>query len=136
MRTYPTDSPEAAARLLAMTLVADGQYSMSEIRTLDRLGAPQRLGLKPEALKGVIDGFCEDLLLAGSGQWMGSVHMDDEVRRQLMAEVQDPELQETVWQLCEAVAMADGHLADGEVELLDRMAFAWRQPTMTLPGVA
>lgn len=136
MRSYPTDSPEAAARLLAMTLVADGQYSMTEIKTLDRLGAPQRLGLSPEAIKGVIDGFCEDLLIAANGQWTGSIHLDDSVRGQLMAEVQDPELQETVWRLCEAVALADGHLADGEVELLDRMAFAWRQPMVPLSSVA
>jgi uncharacterized tellurite resistance protein B-like protein len=135
MRTDPTDSPEAAARLLAMTLVADGQYSMSEIKTLDRLGAPQRLGLSPEALKGVIDAFCEDLLVAGNGQWSGSIHLDDSIRRQLMAEVKDPSLQETVWRLCEAVALADGHLADGEVELLDRMAFAWRQPVTALSSV-
>jgi uncharacterized tellurite resistance protein B-like protein len=136
MRTYPIDSPEAAARLLAMTLVADGQYSMSEIKTLDRLGAPQRLGLSPEALKGVIDGFCEDLLLASNGQWVGSIHLDDGIRRQMMAEVKDPDLQETVWRLCEAVALADGHLADGEVELLDRMAFAWRQPAMALSSTS
>jgi len=135
MRSYPTDSPEAAARLLAMTLLADGQCSMSEIKTLDRLGAPQRLGLSPEALKGVIDAFCEDLLVAGNGPWSGSIHLDDAVRGPLMAEVQDPELQETVWRLCEAVALADGHLADGEVELLDRMAFAWRRPLVSLSSV-
>ena len=64
MRSYPTNSPEAAARLLAMALVADGQYSMNEIKTIDRLQASQRLGLAPEAIKAVIDGFCEDLLLA------------------------------------------------------------------------
>ena len=77
-----------------------------------------------------------DLLIAANGQWTGSIHLDDRVRCQLMAEVQDPELQETVWRLCEAVALADGHLADGEVELLDRMAFAWRQPMVPLSSVA
>lgn len=132
MRSYPTNSPEAAARLLAMALVADGQYSMNEIKTIDRLQASQRLGLAPEAIKAVIDGFCEDLLLAAGGQWAGSAGMDEATRAQLLAEVQDPALQETVWHLCEAVALSDGHLADGEVELLDRMAFAWRHPAMAM----
>ncbi|MBT9551253.1 MAG: TerB family tellurite resistance protein [Hydrogenophaga sp.] len=130
MRSYPTDSPEAAARLLAMALVADGQYSMNEIKTIDRLHASQRLGMAPEAIKAVIDGFCEDLLLVAGGRWAGSAGMDEATRERLLAEVQDPALQETVWHLCEAVALSDGHLADGEVELLDRMAIAWRHPAM------
>ena len=49
MNAYPTNSPEAAARVLAMAMLADGQYSMTEIRALDRQQAPARLGLTPEA---------------------------------------------------------------------------------------
>jgi hypothetical protein len=56
--------------------------------------------------------------------------------QQLLGEVQNPALQETVWQLCEAVALSDGHLADGEVELLDRMALAWRHPSMAMASAA
>ncbi len=80
MRTYPTDSPEAAARLLAMALVADGHYAISEIKALDRLSAPARLGLAPEAFKQVIDHFCEDLLLASHGEWLGSAAIDTATR--------------------------------------------------------
>ena len=76
MRSYPTDSPEAAARLVAMALVADGHYATAEIRTLDRLHAPARLGLAPEAFELVMDHFCEDLLLASHGEWMGSAAID------------------------------------------------------------
>lgn len=127
MRAYPINSPQAAARLLAMALVADSHYSVTELKTLDRLEASRQLGLSPEEVKSVIDNFCEDLLLADGGDWNGSAQMNDATRRQLLAEVQDPALQERVWHLCEAVALADGHLADGEVELLDTLAFAWRQ---------
>ena len=45
MRPYPIDSPQAATRLLAMALVADGHYAPCELRTLDRLDASRRLGL-------------------------------------------------------------------------------------------
>ncbi len=126
MRSYPVNSPEAAARVLTMAMLADGQYSMTEIRSLDRQQAAQRLGLDGEAFKAVIDGFCEDLLLAGGGQWTGELEPD--AREQLMAEVTDRHLQDQILQLCESVVLADGHLADGEVELLDALGAAWRRP--------
>lgn len=127
MRPYPINSPQAAARLLAMVLVADGRYTMTEIRALDRLDAPARLGLSPEAMQTVIEDFCADLLVDAGGQWTDSTRMADTTRQRLIAEVQDPELQERVWHLCEAIAQADGHLADGEVDMLDTLAFSWRQ---------
>ncbi|MDM7951411.1 TerB family tellurite resistance protein [Hydrogenophaga sp.] len=128
MRSYPINSPEAAARLVAMALVADGHYATAEIRALDRLSAPSRLGLAPEAFKLVMDHFCEDLLLASHGEWMGSAAIDSATRRRLFAEVQDPALGAEVRALCEAVMLCDSHLADGETELLDDMARAWPMP--------
>jgi hypothetical protein len=128
MNTYPVNSPEAAARVLAMALVSDGQYSMVELRALDRQNAPARLGLSPEAFKAVIDGFCQDLLLASGGQWTGTV--DTAVRQQLIDEINDRNLQDLVLQLCEGLILADGHLADGEVELMDALSAAWRRPAL------
>jgi hypothetical protein len=132
MRSYPTDSPEAATRLLAMALVADGHYAITEIKALDRLSAPARLGLAPEAFKVVIDHFCEDLLMATNGEWLGSAAIDSATRRSLFAEIQNPALGAEVRALCEAVMLCDSHLADGEVALLDEMAKAW--PQQPLPG--
>jgi uncharacterized tellurite resistance protein B-like protein len=126
MRTYPTNSPQAATRLLAMALLADGNYSMTEIRALDRLEAPRRLGLPADQLKTVIDDFCQDLLNAAQGDWSGSAQLDDATRQALMNEVQDPALRWQVMELCEAVALADGHLAEGEAHMLDALLKAWR----------
>ena len=128
MRSYPTDSPEAAARLLAMALVVDGHYAMSEIKALDRLDAASRIGIAPEAMKAVIDGFCEDLVLATHGEWLGSSQIDEATRQQLFGEIRDPVLGAEVRRLCEAVMLADGHVADAETELLDAMARAWPSP--------
>lgn len=128
MKAYPVNSPEAAARVLAMAMLADGQYSMTEIRALDRQQAPERLGLNPEAFKGVVDGFCQDLLLAGGGQWTGAV--DPAIRDQLMSEVTDRGLQDLILLQCETLMLSDGHLADGEVELLDALSAAWRRPVL------
>jgi uncharacterized tellurite resistance protein B-like protein len=132
MRTYPTNSPQAATRLLAMALVADGNYSMTEIRALDRLEAPRRLGLPADEIKAVIDLFCQDLLPAAHGEWSGSSQIDGATRQALMNEVQDPALRTQILDLCEGIALADGHLAEGEAEMLDAMVKAWR----TLPAAA
>lgn len=128
MKAYSVNSPEAAARVLAMAMLADGQYSMTEIRALDRQQAPARLGLTAEAFKAVVDGFCEDLLLAGGGQWTGTV--DPAIREQLMAEITDRGLQDLILLQCETLMLADGHLADGEVELLDALSASWRRPVL------
>jgi uncharacterized tellurite resistance protein B-like protein len=127
MRSYPTDSPQAAARLLAMALVADGNYSLTEIRALDRLKASRQLGLEPDALKEVINTFCEDLLMAAQGEWTGSARMDERTRQQLLDEVRDPALRAQTVNLCKAIVQADGHEADGEAALLDALTRAWGQ---------
>jgi uncharacterized tellurite resistance protein B-like protein len=129
MRSYPIDSPEAATRLLAMALLADGHCSVTELKALDRLGASARLGLGPECFKAVIDHFCEDLLIASHGEWQGSAAIDSATRRDLFAEVQSPTLGAEVRALCEAVMLSDGHLAEGEVELLDELAKVWPRPS-------
>jgi hypothetical protein len=49
-----------------------------------------------------------------------------------MNEVQDPALRTQILDLCEGIALADGHLAEGEAEMLDAMVKAWR----TLPAAA
>jgi uncharacterized tellurite resistance protein B-like protein len=134
MRSYPTDSPQAAARLLAMALVADGNYSLTELRALDRLKASRQLGLAPDALKEVIDTFCEDLLMAAQGEWTGSARMDESTRQQLLDEVRDPALRAQTVDLCKAIVQADGHEADGEAALLDAFTRAWRQrPVVARP---
>lgn len=137
MRTYPTNSPQAATRLLAMALVADGNYSMTEIRALDRLEAPRRLGLPADEIKTVIDQFCQDLLSATQGEWTGSAQISDATRQALMREVQDPALRAQIMELCEAVALADGHLAEGEADMLDALVKAWRTvPAATATATA
>ena len=137
MRAYPIDSPQAATRLLAMALVADGHYAPCELKTLDRLDASRRLGLSPQGMKTVIDTFCEELMHAQRGVWRGSADLEPALRQRLLNEVRNPRLQSEVRRLCEAIVTSDGHLADGEVELLDAMAMAWRpKPPMAYRAAA
>ena len=62
MRQYPKNSPQAAARIVALTLMSDGYAGKAEPDMLDKLGAPDQLGLTRAELHAVVHAFCEDLL--------------------------------------------------------------------------
>jgi hypothetical protein len=54
MRSYPHNSPEAAARIVALAMLADGHLSKSEFDALERLNIYGRLGLGPADWDSVI----------------------------------------------------------------------------------
>jgi uncharacterized tellurite resistance protein B-like protein len=125
MRHYPTNSPQAAARIVALALVADGHVSRAEIDILERLGAYRQLGIPAEEMQSLLQSFCEDLLQARHSQWGDAGQIDPELLRQLMADVDDPVLRRLVLQLCVAVVEADGHVADGESVVLVNAVEQW-----------
>lgn len=126
MRTYPCNSPEAAARLVALVLIADGHVCRSEIEALDGLGAARELGLAPDAMPRIIQTLCEDLLLSADASGSLVANLDEAALAALMAEVTDPSLQAKVLDLATAVANADHHLADGESLVLVAASRHWR----------
>lgn len=126
MRSYPRNSPEAAARIVALVLISDGHVCSSEFDILRQLGAERELGLEPQYLPHVVHTLCEELLTGGyeTGSLIGSV--DDSTLASLMAEISDPALQRTVLRLSLAAARADGHLADGENLVVDAARHHWK----------
>jgi uncharacterized tellurite resistance protein B-like protein len=128
MRSYPRNSPRAAARIVAMTMLADGNFCRSELDVLARLRAHERLGLTPVELHGVVQEICEDLLSASHLAWSSACVIDPRTLADLMAEVDDPKLRSEVVQLCKAVVIADEHYADGEAIVMDAVAWHWRMP--------
>jgi hypothetical protein len=126
MRSYPHNSPEAAARIVALVLISDGHVCSSEFDILKQLGAERELGLEPHLLPHIVHTLCEELLLGGyeTGSLMGNV--DDSALASLMAEISDPALQRTVLRLSLAAARADGHLADGETVVVEAARHHWQ----------
>lgn len=122
MRSYPSNSPQAAARLLALTLLADGSASGAEFAVLD--AAAPGLGLSVDEVREVVRGLCEDLQLASSRQW--SRGLDDAGVGALMAEVSEPRLRQQVLAIAFSLAQADRHLSDGEGRLLARLNREWQ----------
>ena len=126
MRSYPRNSPEAAARILALVLVADGHVCRSEFEVLEQVGAAAALGLPPQALPQVVHALCEDLLMHAdaSGSLMSGV--DDSVVAALLDEVDDPVLQRQVLDLAMAAASADRHVAEGETWVIEAALRRWQ----------
>lgn len=128
MRTYPCNSPQAAARVVTLALLADGHLSGTELDALDRSGARQRLGVPPEALLEVVRGFCEDMLSTSGDAWGAASSMHPHVLAALLAEVEDPVLRVQILGLCADVILADRHVSDGESAFLAAMATQWFAP--------
>jgi uncharacterized tellurite resistance protein B-like protein len=114
MRKYAQNSPQAAARIVALTLVADGDVGKAEFALLDEIAVHQQLGLERDALHDVVDAFCEDLLSSKQLAWADACPVDDYTLAELMEEIDDPVLRRKVLDLCVKLAAVDGHVALGE----------------------
>lgn len=128
MRTYSRNSPQAAARIVALASLASlagGHLCQTELDVLDRLGAHRQLGLAHDELHAVMHGFCEDLLASSHTSWADACRVDPRTLDALMAEVDDPALRRTVLRLCIAVVEADENLADGESMVLMAAVEPW-----------
>jgi hypothetical protein len=126
MRSYPRNSPEAAARILALVLISDGHVCRSEFETLKQLDGVRHLGLDPQKLPGIVQTFCEDLLMEGFDGRSILSRVGDGLMASLMAEVDEPKLRAQVSRLAELVAHADNHLSEGETAMIQAISGIWQ----------
>ena len=132
MRSYPRNSPEAAARILALVLISDGHVCRSEFETLKELDGVRHLGLDPQKLPGIVQTFCEDLLMEGFDGRSLLSRMGDGLMASLLSEVDEPKLRAQVLRLAELVANADKHLSEGEAAMIQAIRDIWQ----TSAGIA
>jgi hypothetical protein len=125
VRSYPRNSPEAAGRIVALVLMADGHVCRSEIDVLEQLGVHQKLGLPAGAIPQLVQQLCEDLMsgLCAAGSLIEGV--DDAMLASFMAEVDDPALRAVVLEAAEAICAADRHLADAEITVIAAARRHW-----------
>ena len=127
MRTYTCNSPQAAGRIVAIALLADGHLSSEELAALHRARIADRLGLAPGEFGKIVQGLCEDLLTSSHLNWSDACKLDSNVMQHVMRELDDPELRAEVLNLCHVAVYADRHVADTEVALLASLSRAWQQ---------
>lgn len=125
MRSYPRNSPEAAARIVALTLLADGHLSRSEVDLLEKRKAAQALGLAHDGLHQVLHTLCDDLLAGADQNWADACKVDPDTLSQMLNEVDDAALQLKVMRLCVDVVNADQHVAEGESVVLSAVLDHW-----------
>lgn len=125
MRSFPRNSPHAAARIVVLTLLADGHLSRTELNALLREEAAADLRLSALRLDALVREVSEDLLATGFGAWSNGQALDQAIVAGALAEIDDPGLRARTLALCLAVAQADGYVSAGEQALLDEAARRW-----------
>ncbi|MEO9149839.1 MAG: TerB family tellurite resistance protein [Burkholderiaceae bacterium] len=125
MRSYPQNSPEAAARIIAMMMLADGHLCLSELTSLSHSPARESLGVTPAILIDVTRDFCQDIQACEKSQWSNASCLDKGTVRSFMAEFDDPSLRQKLLELCASVVEADRHVSEGESLLLDAAVNCW-----------
>ena len=125
MRSYPVNSPQAAGRIIALTVLADGDTGDAEIRLLDRLAAHEQIGLSRDGLHALLDSFCEELLLSGQLKWAEVCPVDERTLAALMGEIEDPAMRLRLLRLCVQIAEADEQVDAGESIVLAAAVEHW-----------
>ena len=125
MRTYPRDSARAAARIIALTVLADGDIGEAETALLNRLDVPKQLGLSQSEFHAVIDTFCEDLLSSKQLVWADACPVDERTLADLMGEIESPALRKKLLRLCVEIAEVDDRVTEGESIMLVAAVEQW-----------
>lgn len=122
MRTYPINSAEATARLLALTIIADGSATPLEISATTRACILKHVSLDETEFNVVLHDLCDDLLAT---TYHGVVRIETKLIDCLLMEITNADLRRGMWQAMWQVAAADGWLADAEAVVLARAAVTW-----------
>jgi len=129
MKSHATDSPEALARILALSMIVDGHVSPSEVCAFD--GAPflQQVGVDTDTFDRAIRDVCEDLLETAPRHPAGLVEIDAGCLDAVLDEVHAPLLQICMLKTMLDIVHADGLLDSRETLLVRRATRRWfRQP--------
>lgn len=125
MRHYPSDSPEAMGRLVALTLMADGAIDASELKQLDHKDTVRRLGLNEASFDKLIHELCDDMLSSAHRTPAGHLELDVKNIDLLLAEVEHPLLQKQVLRMMLDIVNADSELSGGEAVLVAEAMKFW-----------
>lgn len=134
MRTYATDSPEALARVIAMTMITDAKLDDRELEIMEILFLYDVLGVTRPEFSAIVKEYCDDLVQAGSPD--GKIDILDRERiDRIVDAVQDPKKRLQTAQMIANVIRADGHLHDAELVLFRHILERWSLTLDQLRGM-
>lgn len=123
MRSYPANSPQAAARLISLAILADGQLHDNEIALLDQHMIHDAVGLPRDEFVQVLLDCCRDLVDEAE---QSRVHLLEDARiDRLAADITRPALRRTVCSAILVMAKSDGRVTVGEQRLLRQLMLRW-----------
>lgn len=125
MRSYPANSPEAAARIVALLLISDGHVSRSEIESVLGAKIESHVSLQPGGFVKALHSLCEDLQTDTQEQKIFTASMSDATLKALLAEITEPELQRKVLYFADIAAFADQHIAPAEAWVMETAMSTW-----------
>ncbi|MFO1318005.1 MAG: hypothetical protein U1F52_00120 [Burkholderiales bacterium] len=134
MRTYTTDSPEALARVIAMTMITDAKLDDRELEIMETLYLYDVLGITRESFSAIVQAYCDDLMADGTPN--GRIDIMDRARINCIVDaVQDPKKRLQTAQMIANVIRADGHLHDTELALFRHVLERWHLTLDQLKGI-
>jgi uncharacterized tellurite resistance protein B-like protein len=136
MRNYPTDSPKAMSRLLALAMIADGRLAPQELKTLHRSGVLEVLGVSEDTFDDAAGELTQYLLTHSTNHAAGMVEIEPATIDALLDEVQDPALRALVLRGMLDIVRADQMIDHRERRLLRRALAAWSDGNEVLPEAA
>lgn len=128
-RSYPRNSAHAAGRIVALSLIANGQVKPVEWARLREIGAGAQLGLTGEEWHDIVDGLCNDLL--ATAPTPTSCLIDRKTMARWFDELDDRQLQALVLFLSAELIFADGRIDPGEAAVLRVASERWGSPCAT-----
>ena len=123
MKSLPENSPEAAARLVAIAVLADGKLHDKEILWLNRHLIYDAVGIDREAFAHLFLEFCRELVREAEQERV--FLLEDARLSRLAAEVTDPDLRKVTLSAILIISKADGKVSEGEQRLLQFLLKNW-----------
>ncbi|WP_317200980.1 TerB family tellurite resistance protein [Janthinobacterium sp.] len=123
MRHYPTNSPQAAGRILALSMLVDGHLAPVELEALENSQLLELLDIDKAMFQDLLQELCYDMLNTTGVQ--GAAGFDRALIDSLLDEIKEPELRRKLLRAMWSITDADGWLADAEAELLARACVLW-----------
>lgn len=131
MKRYPRNSPQAIARVLAMTMVTDGKLDPREIEIIEKLNIYEILGISRLGFMSVVHDYCGDLLASGDAG--GRIRLVDKARiDKVISLVDDRRSRVLACGMMLNIVNADEHISDTELAVLRYILESWCLPLDTL----
>ena len=123
MRSYPQNSPEAMARIIALIMLADADLDDDEVEMLDRLGIYERVGVSRKKFIRVVQEYFDDLLRDNTGD---RIRLIDAKRLDTVLDAVDDEKKRMdLAAMMLSLIGADGTMNDAELATLRHVLSHW-----------